>query len=345
MSTSLGGIDLVKRIVPHSGTKPTIDRNFKAIIDCLGSINAAPGLTGPDPPAATIVNIFVDNIFVENIFNKDTTDPYTRVRWGKATGDSTDPGGDPPVCGTVIVNPCDDCDGLNPDTGTQLTLDIPMRGQNDGADPKHFHEVFLDDVVAFAETNDSVEGDRKYTIVTDHSIDLLQWAECNGPATAGPGDCEVVEVDLCLDCDGLTPDTSAISVTIPDRIGYKSGLSTGDVIGIQRTVDHTLGAAKWVCVTPCHTLDHFARILRFTVGATELRAQDDHIPDAEVANGEFWDGKDPRTAGEVRVENLAISTAFPNDFLFSGVSGHAGLAVFQAAGTPNVYRIIMMECP
>ena len=110
----------------------------------------------------------------------------SKCQWGKAKENWTD---NDPDCDHVIVYPCDDCDGANPDTSTEVTVLLPSSAEQDP-------NVVADDVVAYEEAADDT-----YVCNSDYLDDKIGtvkmwakesadippgWAIMNGSANAAP---------------------------------------------------------------------------------------------------------------------------------------------------------------
>ena len=107
-----------------------------------------------------------------------STNP-SEVKWGIATTNWVDNGSS---CDHVVINPVDDCEGSNPDTGTNVTVLLPKNASNDGMDPN----VIANAVIAYAEA-----ADGSNVCTSDYLDDKIgtvkMWARSAGTIPPGWG--------------------------------------------------------------------------------------------------------------------------------------------------------------
>lgn len=113
----------------------------------------------------------------------------TQPNWGVAIANWVHGTGTTDNCDYIVVNPCDDCSGANPDTGTEITVLLPTAN---GQDPN----LETGDVVAY----EQVAPDNAYVGVSNYADDVIGtvkmrvdasipkgWAMVNGSDNASPG--------------------------------------------------------------------------------------------------------------------------------------------------------------
>ncbi len=184
---------------------------------------ASTALSGGQPTnlSATITELIDHNSKYVQWMLIDRGSGGGETSWGVAKTNWTDNGAS---CDHVVIYPCDDCEGTNPDTGTEITVLLPKAAEQDP-------NVVTDDVIAYMEAEDAT-----HVAVTDYLDEKIgtvkMWALASGSVQPGWA--------VMNGSDNAGPAGSAIDLTDKFVRGKATSGGSGGTADHTHTVDLTI---------------------------------------------------------------------------------------------------------